>query len=335
MSFDYQIEDDPSPTPCGALEQFSFDASSLKDNVAGENANREIIVYLPHGYYADTNRTFPVIYVLHGYEGEPSAWFDEGLNDEAGLDDILDELIDEGDLEASIVVAVDGRSSLNGSWYINSPISGNFLDYLTTDIVKEIDIRYRTQPGKIAIMGHSMGGFGAMMAAFEFPEQYRTCVGLSPAGMMMKRHDYQRHSGFFEQELAKLTRGSEPEWFIYAYVTILRAIAPDPENPLLYISKDINQIVAALESFQLSEMAINRAEQIADLPIYTEIGDNEGESVGEPILDNFNAMIETFETLQLNVTSHVFSGGHTDKVIEQIYRGLRFIGGVFRDKSSV
>ncbi|CZF80148.1 Putative esterase [Grimontia marina] len=239
--------------------------------------------------------------------------------------------MDEGDLEASIVVAVDGRSSLNGSWYINSPVSGNFLDYLTVDVVKEIDIRYRTQPGKMAIFGHSMGGFGAMLAAMENPTLYRACVGLSPAGMMMKRHDYQQHADFFQEELNKLLNGGEPEWFIYAYLTIIRAVAPDTENPLLYISKDIDEIVAALEKFQLSDIAMRQADRIRDLPIYTEIGDNEGDSVGEPILDNFNAMIETFEELELNVTSYVFIGGHTDKVIEQVYRGLRYIGGVFQE----
>ncbi|CZF81552.1 Endo-1,4-beta-xylanase/feruloyl esterase precursor [Grimontia celer] len=323
--------ENPDVIPAGTLEQFSFDAPSLKGNLAGENANREIIVYLPAGYYADSNKIFPVIYVLHGYEGEPNSWFDEGLNDEAGLDDILDEVINEGDLEPSIVVAVDGRSSLNGSWYINSPISGNFLDYLTMDVVKEIDIRYRTLPGKMAILGHSMGGFGAMLAAMENPTLYRTCVGLSPAGMMMKRHDYQQHAEFFQGELEKLINGGEPEWFIYAYLTIIRAIAPDINNPLLYISKDIDDIVTELEDFQLSDIAMRQVDRIRDLPIYTEIGDNEGESVGEPILDNFNTMIKTFERLDLNVTSHVFIGGHTDKVVEQVYRGLRYIGGVFQE----
>ncbi|WP_232312663.1 beta/alpha barrel domain-containing protein [Enterovibrio coralii] len=104
--------------------------------------------------------------------------------------------------------------------------------------------------------------------------------------------------------------------------------------------------MSALEAFQLSDIAktlvpkfkpylsdCDRAsafvQSASRLALYTEIGTQEGDAVGEPILDSFNMMIANFEALDIPITHHVFDGGHLDCILDQIERGLRFINGQF------
>ncbi|WP_232312661.1 hypothetical protein [Enterovibrio coralii] len=134
-----------------------------------------------------------------------------------------------------------------------------------------------------------------------------------------------------------------------AYLSILRAIAPDVNNPPSYITKDLESAMKALESFHLSAIVEERAsaltlqpkyteignvevEDLKFLPVYSEIGTDEGESVGDPILESFQLMIAKFEELNVAVQHHVFEGGHIDKIEEQVERGLRFIGRAFRSE---
>ncbi|MEZ8140362.1 esterase [Enterovibrio norvegicus FF-162] len=330
----------------GVVERFSFEAASLKSNIANEDAERHIVVYLPPSYAESPKREYPIVYMLHGMDSHPESWFDQTATN-LGIRHIMNNLGERGDIEDMIVVAVDGRSSIKGAWYLNSPISGNFFDYLTQDMINETENRYRVKKGKRGICGHSMGGFGALYATMLHPELYQACAALSPGGMIMREHRYQQHAEFFKNQVEAFTKGEECEWFFYAYLAILRAIAPDRSNPPSYIIRDMDAAMRALEQFHLSAIAKKRAPFINkqgkytaigardinaqdELPIYAEIGSDEGEAAGEPILENFQKMIATFEELEIPITHHVFEGGHIDKVGEQIDRGIRFIDASFK-----
>ncbi|MDD1780340.1 esterase family protein [Enterovibrio sp. ZSDZ35] len=330
----------------GVIERISFEAPSLKDNLAKEEVARHLVIYLPQSYSEENDRRYPIIYVMHGMEGTPQGWFSENPA-EPGLNHIMDSLVASTGLEEMILVSVDGTSSLKGCWFLNSPVSGNFFDYLTKDVIDVVEKKYRVASGKRAIFGHSMGGFSALYAAMHRPDLYQACAALSPAGMMMRKHDYRQHGDFFKQQIGLLTTGRECEWFMYAYVAILRAISPDVNNPPSYISNDMDTVMATLEDFHLTSIAQERVssflpylqggktiEEESDiastLALYAEIGTEEGDAVGDPILDSFNSMIKHFEALEIPIVHHVFEGGHVDKIEEQVARGLRFISDEFR-----
>ncbi|WP_232312660.1 alpha/beta hydrolase [Enterovibrio coralii] len=188
---------EPLNTNCsqGVFERFSFDATSLKGNLAGENETRNLIVYLPASYASSSERNYPIVYVLHGMYGAPENWFSQ-LPTDPSMDRVLDRLVQSGDVEEMILVAVDCTSSLEGAWYLNSPVSGNFFDLLTQETIDVVESKYRVKAGKRAIFGHSMGGFGALYAAMYRPDLYQACAALSPAGMMMRQHAYQQHADF-------------------------------------------------------------------------------------------------------------------------------------------
>lgn len=81
-----------------------------------------------------------------------------------------------------IVVLVNGLTFMWGSYYVNSPVRGNWEDYVVNDLVAHIDSTYRTIPEAESrgIAGHSMGGFGALNLAMLHPEIFSVTYGLSP-----------------------------------------------------------------------------------------------------------------------------------------------------------
>nr|WP_269809125.1 alpha/beta hydrolase-fold protein [Enterovibrio nigricans] len=139
----------------GALERFSFEAASLKGNLANEDCNRHLIVYLPKSYCESPERDYPIVYVLHGMDGTPESWFSL-IPTDPSLDRIMDTLVQNGDVEEMILVAVDGSTSLLGSWYLNSPVSGNFFDLLTQETIRH---RRKQIPRKKRVVARVFGSF--------------------------------------------------------------------------------------------------------------------------------------------------------------------------------
>ena len=68
-----------------------------------------------------------------------------------------------------------------GSFYTNSELYGNFEDYISIDLYNEIKNNYNTWDNrkKWSIMGHSMGGYGAMKNALKNPDNYIGVASLS------------------------------------------------------------------------------------------------------------------------------------------------------------
>ena len=133
------------------------------------------LVYLPPGY--DTSgESYPVVYLLHGYGGNHRTWQD--IED---IKDILDYLISSGEIRPMIVVMPSGFSILGGTFYTNSqyPTVGNDVfgmaeNYIVAEVVSYIDSSFRTIPDNRhrAIIGLSMGGYGAAKLAIKHPDVF-------------------------------------------------------------------------------------------------------------------------------------------------------------------
>jgi len=155
---------------------------SLEGNLLGDPATREVIVYLPPCYNQGGN--FPVVYLLHGYTGNARTfasdantglyWPVESDFPEGGIYGLLNDLIIAGDLKEMIVVMPDASNMYGGSFYANSELTGNYEDYIVEDLVSYIDSNYRTIPSRDsrAIVGHSMGGYGAVKLAMKHPDVF-------------------------------------------------------------------------------------------------------------------------------------------------------------------
>jgi enterochelin esterase-like enzyme len=161
----------------GQLVRDTVDAPSLTGNRLGDPARREALVYLPPGY-ATSGRRYPTLYVLHGFDA-PLQAFETGR---VPIRVLMDSLIAAGRARPMIVVVPDARNAYGGAFYTNSPVAGNWADFIARDLVAHVDRRYRTLPRAASrgIEGHSMGGFGALTLAARHPDVFGAVYAASP-----------------------------------------------------------------------------------------------------------------------------------------------------------
>lgn len=164
--------------------------------------DRNIEVFLPRQYFADTNRAMPVLYVHDGQNVFNAATAYGGTAWE--LDSTVQQLIDMGEIEPVIVVAVwnngmlryaeycpekpynqisDSLRSLKRDEY-NLPdemLADEYLAFLSNELKTYIDKTYRTKPEQehTFIMGSSMGGLISAYALYEHPNIFGGAACLS------------------------------------------------------------------------------------------------------------------------------------------------------------
>jgi hypothetical protein len=51
--------------PAGVLERIRVHGPALEGNLSGDDATREVFVYLPPSYAAETGRRYPVVFFMH------------------------------------------------------------------------------------------------------------------------------------------------------------------------------------------------------------------------------------------------------------------------------
>ena len=149
----------------------------LEFESAALGAPMKYSVYLPDAYGSETDRRFPVIYLLHGYGGNEREWIERG-----SVDAILDRMIGAGAIPPLIAVMPDGAKG----WYVDSAGIGGPGDYETAiahDLPAHVEAVYRAIPAREgrAIAGLSMGGYGALRLAFFHPDTYAATASLSGA----------------------------------------------------------------------------------------------------------------------------------------------------------
>lgn len=148
-------------------------SNAISGNYAQNSYTQNIYVYLPPSYYSST-KSYPVVYYLHD--------FMESSNDFlSGIKDALDANFASNPKEF-ILVGIDGKTNVGGSFYVNSTITGNWENYVIDEVVPLIDNTYRTIPGSASrgICGYSMGGFGAYNLALKYPDIFGSVLAVSP-----------------------------------------------------------------------------------------------------------------------------------------------------------
>ena len=244
----------------GKLENLMIPAPSLSHSLFRTATEQPAAVYLPPSYN-DTNRHFPVVYFLPGF-GCPLQYFTAyGVFQGFDLCRSLDSLIQAGMVKEMIVVMPNGLNFMGGSFYANSPVTGNWEDFIARDLVEFVDSHYRSIPAANArgISGYSMGGSGALSLAMKHPDVFNSVYALSPgifapgglaqtvmfADETTIRQYLERQREFdslptcdarvqfmsFIDNLYKANQ--ELEAFVYAYGT---AFAPDTSKPAPFIA---------------------------------------------------------------------------------------------------
>ncbi len=148
---------------------------------------------LPYGVYladSDGRAALPVVYLLHGYGASHREWVEFGR-----IDKLLDELIEAGAIAPLIAI----MPTSDKSWYVDSAARGGPGDYATAiaqELVAHVEEELPVIPGAAhrAVMGLSMGGFGALVLGLGDPGRFDQVVALSPAVFVPEGLSWERWS---------------------------------------------------------------------------------------------------------------------------------------------
>ncbi|MDF0708801.1 alpha/beta hydrolase [Flagellimonas okinawensis] len=148
-------------------------APSLKDNLIGTNDIQKIGVYLPPSY-SGSGELFPVVYFLNGYTVEAG---------EYPKTEAFYSYMKNSEKREFILIELNGHNLFEGSMYTNSPVSGNWEDFIVRDVVTYVDGHYRTLAKRESrgITGHSMGGGGTINISLKHPDVFSVVYAMSPA----------------------------------------------------------------------------------------------------------------------------------------------------------
>jgi enterochelin esterase-like enzyme len=131
-------------------------------------------ILLPADYVSNPERRYPVVYMLHGLGDNESSWNGSWMQGE----NKITYLENHKELEPMIYVFPRGWHYYYSNFYDGSI---NYMDMFIQEFIPYIDGTYRTLADREhrAVVGYSMGGFGAMVLPMKHPEMFSVSVPLS------------------------------------------------------------------------------------------------------------------------------------------------------------
>jgi len=161
-------------TLCSSFAQTGKVMDELKLNSKILKGERKFAVYLPPDYET-SSRSYPVLYLLHGYTDDQTGWVQFGE-----VQHIADKAINEGTATPMIIIMPDADTGLPG--YTNA-ISGNwnYEDFFFKEFMPHVEGRFRIKKKKQfrAVAGLSMGGGGSFLYALHRPDLFSSAAPLS------------------------------------------------------------------------------------------------------------------------------------------------------------
>ncbi|MCK5820656.1 MAG: hypothetical protein KAH17_02175 [Bacteroidales bacterium] len=304
----------------GKVEDLSFYSNALQKETT-------VRVYLPPGYNpANSTKEYPVILTLHGASS--------GYEVYSFMFPIIDALWLGGTIDHFILVMPDGQAApFNGSFYTNSSLYGNYEDLISEDIVPLIDSLYHTKENRDfrAIMGHSMGAYGAFKQVLKHP-------GLFTA---VAAHSGPLHIEMLEMLIpdVKAENGDPPyQWRHEAgkgitnlIFTMAGAFSPNPASdnlvdfPLDEQGELIDSVTKRWNPHNIVEM-VRWHMPATDLSIYFDCGAQDEYHL---YLHN-RALSDTLNLFGIRHQYIEYNGDHTNRLPFRVPLGFKFIDQVFK-----
>lgn len=153
------------------------DAPKVEYHVFHSNSVNEkasFHMYVPDSYEEESEKSFPVLYYLHGSGGT-------GLEGIALISSMFDQAILKGDVPAMLVVFPYGLPY--GMWVDSKDGTQPMESILMNDLIPYVDENYRTKKAEGRIIeGFSMGGYGAGRLGLKYYNRFNafSMLGAGP-----------------------------------------------------------------------------------------------------------------------------------------------------------
>jgi enterochelin esterase-like enzyme len=301
----------------GRLEKQRVHSPALEGNLQGNDATRDVHVYLPPSY-AKGNRRYPVVYFLHGYAVTADIYVDSVLN----IPKATDAAIAAGGPEA-IIVMPDAFTRFGGSFYSNSPVIGDWESWIAKDLVKWVDAHYRTvakREGR-GLSGHSMGGYGTLRIGMKYPEVFGALYAMSSA-ILLKAPD----AAATKTQQARMAEGikTEARSMANGMQAQASAWAPNPQKPPYFFDLPFDADGAPVpfiaEKWTANSLLITVDQNVPALKSFRAIAMDVGNEDGlEATNSQFDAALKR---LGVDHTYEIYPGNHGNRI------GARFTGNV-------
>lgn len=236
----------------GTVLHLTVHGKLLEGNLLGDTPDRTVNVYLPPSYGAEPHRRYPVVYLLHGFTDNPGEWFNEDTKNGKpwiNLPAIADRVFAADPAHEMILVMPNANNKFAGSFYSSSVTTGDWEDFVATELVAYIDSHYRTlaRPESRGLGGHSMGGYGTLRIGMKHSDVFSSIYALSAccltvalpsagsqsdAGATSPSSDGKIHSAGLVKNDADLGKA---DFFALVTLAFAAAWSPDPANPPFYL----------------------------------------------------------------------------------------------------
>ena len=310
-----------SASGAGSVVETTFYSQAL-------GQDRDVSVYLPDGYGNHWWMRYPVIYYLHG-AGQLL-----GHDEWPTLVTALDQMIENGDIWPVIVVRPNGFTSpYPAGFYTSSALYGDVEGCMIDDLIQWTDSNYNTLPckRKRAVMGHSMGAYGAIKYYGEHPDRYCAAAGVCISGAdlttMMGINIY--------GVLAELT--GPPYYYDPSagfangvLFSMSGAFSPDLSNPPYYVDLPIDEYANMIPEVWALWLEHDLVQYLGwmgtdcwwdQTTLYFDAG-TEDQFYTVPAC---NAFAANLDAMGVDFEYQVFEGGHFDKLHERFPIALEFL----------
>lgn len=181
-----------------SVEAVAIPGETLRGNPLGDPIERRAAVISPAG--TAPAQPLAILYFLPGWGGSSEDYIAGGGR--AAFSRVAEEL------QGVRIVVPDGRTRWGGTQFINSPATGDYADYVSGEVVRTVEVRYKVAPRQRFIGGHSSGAYGALLLAMRKQKLFAGVVALSPDS------DFEAtHRGLVSQPaVRRVTRSMAESW---------------------------------------------------------------------------------------------------------------------------
>ncbi len=199
---------------------------------------RQLCVYEPPGYTQAT--ALPCVVLLPAFgRGHGELFFSQPWK--PSPIERLDALIAAGSVPPLLACSVDTWTPLGGSQFVDSPILGNFQQFLAHELPAFLRTHWNIKPGAgaLGLMGASSGGFGVLRMLLDCPGVYAAAAAHAPDGAfdlslrpwLLRAAQAEQRAGSLEHLARRIATEGPKDQLEYEAAIVLTCLAAYTQRP--------------------------------------------------------------------------------------------------------